>query len=212
MTDSLAHLYWIGGSPCAGKSSISQWLAEHWGLEIYAVDSAFDRHIQHLDAHRHPALTRWCNATWDERWMQPADQLLREVIACYSEHFSLVLEDLYALTEQRPLLVEGSALLPRLVAEVAPDPQRMIWIVPTADFQRTYYAQRPWIREILAECRQPEAAFANWMERDARFACWVITEAAGIGGTVLQVDGQQSLPDNARAVVNHFGLATRVET
>lgn len=199
--------YWIGGSPCAGKSSISNQLACQFGLAIYHVDDHFARHCQQLDPVHHPALTHWNTSTWDERWMRPVDQLLGEVIACYDEHFSLLLEDLARIEEGKPLLIEGSALLPRRVADLQVAAERAIWIVPTADFQRQHYSQREWVNGILAQCDDPQRAFDNRMNRDADFAKWVSDEASKLGYSVLVVDGSQSLAANTEQVAKHFRFA-----
>src|SRR5215218_3133293 len=137
----LENVFWLGGSPCAGKSSISNILANRFDLDLYRVDEAFDAHVRHLDSETHPALTKWCAASWNERWMQPPESLLEEIISCYREHFTLVLEDVVSLPKQKPLLVEGSALLPREVIGVLPNLNQAVWIVPTADFQQAHYAK-----------------------------------------------------------------------
>src|SRR5687768_14715644 len=118
MSDSerkLEHVFWLGGSPCAGKSSISDILASRFDLDVYRVDEAFEIHAQRFDPVSHPALTKWRAASWNQRWMQPIDSLVRNVIACYGEHFTLILEDVLSLPHHKPLLVEGTALLPRQV-------------------------------------------------------------------------------------------------
>jgi 2-phosphoglycerate kinase len=107
----LDHVYWLGGSPCAGKSSISEILAERFNLEIYPVDTAINVHFQRINPHQHPNLCHWQAMSWEERWMLPQAELLSEVIACYSEHFSLVFDDVMDFASKRRLLVEGSALL-----------------------------------------------------------------------------------------------------
>jgi hypothetical protein len=198
---------WLGGSPCSGKSSISQMLSSRYDLHLYSVDEAFSRHSQSLDPTRQPALYHWAELSWNERWMRPVDILVQEAIDCYHEHFALVLADLLALPGNLPVLVEGSALLPERVACWAPEPQRALWVVPTAEFQRAHYSRRGWVQAILDECVDPEVAFCNWMNRDARFADWVSGEAQRLGYRVLVVDGRQSLVENARQVGIHFGLS-----
>jgi broad-specificity NMP kinase len=42
--DKANSVFWLGGSPCAGKSSISERLASDFGLDIYHVDEAFEIH------------------------------------------------------------------------------------------------------------------------------------------------------------------------
>ena len=202
----LKNVFWIGGSPCAGKSSISKILAGSFDFDVYHVDEAFENHIQNLKPISHPNLINWCASSWNERWMKPADKLVEEVIACYQEHFSFVLNDILAAPKQKPLLVEGTALLPEQVFALLSKPNQAIWIVPTADFQRTHYAKRDWIRGGVEQCENGEKAFQNWMERDARFAQWVTAEAKSLNLEVLKVDGEHTIKENALAVARHFEI------
>lgn len=211
MTDlraELKNVLWIGGSPCAGKSSISEILADSFDFDVYHVDEAFEVHIQNLEPISHPSLINWCASSWNERWMKPNDKLVEEVIACYREHFSFVLADILAAPKQKPLLVEGTALLPEQVSALLPKPNQAIWIVPTADFQRTHYAKRDWIRGIVEQCDNADTAFQNWMERDTRFAEWVAAAAKSLNLKVLKVDGKRTISENVQSVARHFELDT----
>lgn len=202
----LNNVFWIGGSPCAGKSSLSEVLAKRFNLDVYHVDDSFELHSQRFDPARQPALTRWCAATWNERWSQPVRSLLREVIACYAEHFALILEDIRAAVKKKPLLVEGSALLPKPVANVLAGRNHAIWMIPSADFQREHYAKREWVRGIIEQCDNPPAAFANWMERDAQFAQWLTAEVNALELALLRVDEKRTVEKNVSIVAGHFGL------
>jgi len=202
----LKNVFWLGGSPCAGKSSLSEVLAERFELDLYHVDDTFELHAQSFDPVRHPALTRWCAATWNERWTQPVDSLVQEVIACYGEHFALILEDIRMAPKQKALLVEGSALLPKRVASVLTCRNHAIWMIPSSDFQREHYAKRGWARGIIEQCDNPQAAFQNWMERDVQFAEWLSAEVNALELSLLRVDGERTVEENASIVARHFGL------
>ena len=202
----LGHIFWLGGSPCSGKSTISEILASRFGLDVYHVDEAFEAHAQSFDPALQPALTRWCASSWEQRWMQPVGRLLRDVIACYREHFTLVLEDLRSTPKHKPLLVEGAALLPGEVAGVLAERRRAVWVVPTADFQREHYSKREWVGGVVGQCENPEAAFDNWMGRDIEFARWVAAEAGALGLEILRADGTRTAEENASAVASHFRL------
>lgn len=208
----LSHILWLGGSPCAGKSSVRRLLTERHDLVVYIAAGAFPAHAARLDPTRQPALTGWLQASWDERWMQPVDDLVTEAIACYTEHWGFILEDVTALSNERPTLVEGTALLPREVARLGVPPQRALWLTPTAEFQYQHYAQRDWMRDIVAQCSQPQVAFTNWMARDAQFARWVEDEARRLGYEVIVVDGAMPIEAMAQQVARHFGLNDRGET
>lgn len=201
----LENVFWLGGSPCAGKSSISEIIASRFGFDVYHVDEAFEVHAQRFDPIRHPTLAKWSASSWNQRWMQPLDRLVQDVIACYQEHFTLILEDVFSLPN-RPLLVEGTALLPRQVTRVLSRESRAIWLIPTTDFQRAHYSERDWARRVVAQCSNPDLAFHNWMERDIRFAKWVKAEASVLQLPLLSIDRNRTIEENAEAVAGHFHL------
>jgi 2-phosphoglycerate kinase len=207
MVESDGNVFWLGGSPCSGKSSISGILAERFDLDVYHVDEAFETHAQHLNPVHQPTLVKWCESSWSERLMRPIDDLVQDVIACYREHFALVREDILAMPKQKSLLVEGTALLPREVAGLLPKLNHAIWIIPSADFQRAHYSEREWARDIVAQCSDPEVAFHNWMERDIRFAEWIEAEAAALDLPILNVDGNRTLQETTEVIATHFKFA-----
>jgi len=199
------NVYWIGGSPCSGKSSISQILGEQFGIPIYHIDDRLPRHLQELNSEQYPALSSWLAASCNERWLKPVDLMVDEAMACYGEQWSLLADEIAAFAERDCLLVEGTALLPQLITQRINRPNQAIWIVPAAAFQREYYAKRAWVKDILQECSDPAAAFNNWMLRDSKYACRIREQAVRFGYRVLVVDGSQSLATNAEIVARHFG-------
>lgn len=206
--DWLKKVFWVGGSPCSGKSSISEILARRFDLDIYHVDEAFETQRQRLNPAQQPALSKWLASSWNERWMQPLDSLVADAIACYREHFALIVDDIAARPGGKSLLVEGTALLPREMAEMLPNPGQAIWIVPTPSFQREHYAQRQWARAIVEQCDDPNAALRNWMERDIRFAEWIEAEVRALDLQLLQIDGRLTIAESAQEVARHFQLAS----
>lgn len=198
--------YWMGGSPCSGKSSMAALLAERYDLRVYSVDASLRQYVPHLTPARHPLLYKWHNTAWDELWMQPPDVLLAETIGAYAEHCALVLKDVAALPTDRPLLVEGTCLLPAYVMPYLAGPRHGLWVVPTEAFQRRRYPQRgAWVQGILQQCADPDAALRNWMDRDVAFARWVAGEVRARGLRVMEVDGSRTIAQGADEVAAHFG-------
>jgi hypothetical protein len=206
MTASFSHVYWLGGSPCAGKSSIADRLAAVHDLEVYRCDDAYFRHAEIITPTGQPVFSRIAAATCDELWMRPVERQVAEVFELYREEFSLLLRDLMAFPTDRPLLAEGAALLPELVDALGVDRRRAVWVVPTEAFQRNEYARREWRHETLKECAQPDLAWQNWMARDAGFARAVGEDARRRGQHVIVVDGTRSLAEMVLAVERHFDL------
>jgi 2-phosphoglycerate kinase len=182
-------------------------LADQYKLRTYHCDEAFAEHRQQVTAGQQPLLHKWTHTAWDELWMQPHETLVAEAIACYQEHFQLVMKDLLALPHSEPILAEGTCLLPSSVDKVLSSKDRAIWIIPTEAFQKAHYRDRgAWVERILSECAQPEQAFRNWMDRDVAFATWVTKTASERGLRIVQVDGMRTIAENARIVAGLFSL------
>ena len=206
-TDTFAHLYWIGGSPCAGKSTVAQALANRYNLHYYQCDAAFPAHQRRASSLHQPTLQRLAALSCDEIWLPPvADQVAR-VQAIYREEFPMILDDLHMLPTDRPILVEGAALMPPLVLPYLPIRQQAIWLTPTPAFQRAHYAQRPWIHEVLHTCTDANQAFQNWMARDEAYAIWINAQVMAAGLHLLQVDDQQTSDELTAQVATWFMLA-----
>lgn len=199
-------VYWIGGSPCSGKSTIADLLAERRGMRVYHCDDHFYGHVGAADSQSQPHLHRLRDFTWEWLFMRPVPEQVADEIAIYQEEFALILDDLRQLRGRAPLIVEGTALLPELIAPLLPSPTQAICVIPTGAFQRAAYARRSWRQELLAQCSDPQRAWENWMARDAQFGEVVTAQARAAGLSVLIVDGQRTLQENALAVAVHFGL------
>lgn len=204
---SLAHVFWIGGSPCSGKSTIAAALAAEFDLARYTCDDEVERHASLASSDAAPVMRRLARATCDDLWMRPVGQQIREEIAHYEEEFPFILDDLHAMSGVRPVIAEGAALLPRLLTGIGIDPVRSIWIVPSPAFQRDHYARRMWRHDVLAPCADPDQAWRNWMDRDIGFARHVAAEARRQDLTCLTVDGSRSLRATVDEVRRHFGLS-----
>jgi len=182
-------ILWIGGSPCAGKSTLATRLADNHGCALYRCDEALDAHQRRMTPSAQPMMHRLTNTSWNDLWMRPIEAQIREELDFYREESPLILDDLLAFPADTPLIVEGTALLPELVAPLLTASQGAVWLVPSAAFQREHYARRPWIHDILRQCADPTRAFENWMRHDIGFADAVGCQARERQLRVIRVDG-----------------------
>ena len=63
----LRHVLWIGGSPCAGKTSIAKALALSYHLQTYHFDVLERAHIGRSTQARQPALQAFLTMTMDQQ-------------------------------------------------------------------------------------------------------------------------------------------------
>jgi hypothetical protein len=206
MDQRLSRVYWIGGSPCSGKSTVVDALTASYGLPVYRCDEAFFRHQDLVTPERQPVFHRLSHASCDELWMRPVSEQIEEELALYREEFPFILADLAGQARDLPLLAEGAALLPELLDSIAIDNRCCVWMVPTETFQRTHYARRAWRHDTLKDCTQQEVAWENWMARDAGFAHAIATDARSRGRRVLLIDGAQPPDAVIREVAQWFEL------
>ncbi|HYU35039.1 MAG TPA: hypothetical protein VEW48_23045 [Thermoanaerobaculia bacterium] len=187
---------WLGGSACAGKTSVARLLAAQHSLTLYSCDDHFEEHHRRADPARHPHFLRLMGRPMEELWAHPAEVQAEELLRFYEDEMEMILEDLKTLPG--PVLAEGVGLLPERIAAVCPDPSAL-WLISTPGFRRKVYPQRgTFVSKLLARCADPGAAFARWMERDDLIARHLEAEAGRLWLPTLTVDGSQSVEEVAR--------------
>ncbi|AQQ53365.1 hypothetical protein [Planococcus lenghuensis] len=82
----------------------------------------------------------------------------------------MVVEDLLALPDSSPILVEGSVVMPKQVAPLLLGANQAIWLFPTPEFQVSHYSKREWIHQILEQTEEPSEAFRSWIQKEMGFA------------------------------------------
>ena len=206
----LKSVLWLGGSPCSGKSSAAEWLSARYGLARYHCDKQYDRHVAQARPDIQPVMCRVGALVDDALWMRPVSELLQDEKDVYREEFAMIADDLRTGQgvegEGEWVLAEGAALLPDLVFNLCGTDARAVWMVPSAEFQLEHYGLREWAKEVVARCRDPEAAFEHWMQRDIGFAHWVALRAQRLDYACLRVDGSTTLEENGCWVEKELSL------
>lgn len=202
--NSWEHVRWIGGSPCAGKSTIAKQLASTYDLILYHCDDHWDRHSN--DSPPHTTLYQLGQMSPEDLFLRSPEEQLSTEIVCYQEEFIHILSDLAKLPRDKIILAEGAALQPDLVFPVISQLEHAIWIVPTKKFQLQEYAKREWAHSITVQTSNPQQAFDSWMERDIQYAEWIYGRANHLNLSSIVVDGSQSIQQNYEIVRAQFNL------
>jgi hypothetical protein len=202
----LRRWYWIGGSPCAGKSSVAAMLATRHGLLHVECDVGAEQRLAKMSGHQLAAYEDLSALGTCRRLARPPQWQAERELAFYREQFDFLLAELAALPAERPAIVEGADLLPDLLQRIGVPMDCAVWMVPTPDFQLRHYAMREWVPAYLQGCPDPEQAFHNWMRRDVLFAKHVRELAASVGGRVIVVESGESLEEAVGIVERHFRL------
>lgn len=198
--------YLVGGSPCSGKSTVAEMLSAQFGLPYYKADDHDQEHMKRADPQQQPVMFSIRKQSWDEIWSQAPEKLYTDELAYYRENFSFILEDFHPLNSEKPVIFEGAAFLPDLIAAFPVQRENVIFMIPTLDFQLHHYSQRPWLQSILRECHDPKQAFENWMKRDHLFGLEVARQAKEYGFRVMIVDGSMDIPAQYETIKAQFKL------
>jgi hypothetical protein len=202
----LAHVLWLGGSACAGKTTAARTLAAEHGLTLYSCDEHFEDHRRRATPERHPHFHRLMDLPPEELWTRPAAQQARDLLRFYEDELAMVVEDLREI--RGPVIAEGVGLLPARVKEVVGDSQRAHWLISTMDFRHQQYPRRgPWVAEMLSRCADPQQAFENWMARDDEIATRLAAEAASLRLPCQVIDVGAWEGDIAVRLARQLGLA-----
>lgn len=180
-------IYYIGGAPCSGKSSVAEALAARCGLAYFKVDDHLEAFTARGATEGLPVCQRILSMSADETWMRPPALQCQEELDYYQEVFPFVMDKLAEVSAPR-VIAEGAAFLPCLMQSTA----HYLAITPARAFQFSRYRKRPWVPHVLRDCTDKEAAFANWMERDALFAGEVRRQCTQLGLPHLLTDGTVS--------------------
>jgi hypothetical protein len=207
MVSELAHVLWLGGSTCAGKTTVARRLAAEHGLRLYACDDAFEDHRRRARPERHPGFCDIMDLSGPELCELPVDRQVEALLAFYRDQMEMIVEDLLDLPADRPVLAEGSGLLPDLVAPLLTDPGKALWMIATPEFRRRRYPERgSWVRETLDNAADADRVFECWMMRDDILAQQRAERAAALGLAVLTVDGGLSIAETAAVAGRRFAL------
>jgi hypothetical protein len=153
--------YFLGGSPCAGKSTVCDLLATRHGTKTYHCDDHYDAHLER--AKPGSILSKFRGMSWKEAFTtRTLETMIADELQANRELGAFALEDLRAI--HTPVIAEGMAFMPELLVKLEPG-AKAVYLVPTASFQREQYAKREWAQSLLETTNDPAGVFENgWLE------------------------------------------------
>lgn len=197
----LAHVRWVGGGSGAGKTTVAARLAAEHGWRLYQTDASIRPHLARSTPATHPLLHEFAAMTMDERWVDrsPAD-MLATFHGFQGEGFEMIVDDVRDLPADRPVLVEGFRLLPRLVAPLLTRRRQAVWLLPSPEFRRRAFEVRGTTATMLSRTSDPVRALKNLLERDRLFTDLLAAEAAALHLQTIAIDVGATVDDVAGMV------------
>jgi hypothetical protein len=201
-------VYWIGGAPGAGKSTIARRIAARCGLELYATDDVMADHARRSTAADAPYLERFKAMDMDERWLTRSPETMLETFHWFrGEGFPLIVEDLLRRPAGTPVVAEGFRLLPHLVMPLLEKVNHAVWLLPTPAFRDAALASRGADWDLPGRTSDPERARLNLSRRDRMFTDRLIGECERLGCRTVEMDVGVTEDEVTTRLIRLFGLA-----
>lgn len=204
--DRLGHVLWIGGAPNVGKTTLARLLAGKYDLKIYNSDW---HHVRGHQGRPGGVPVGWNELSMDQRWVHPSPRELAErEITNWTARFRLVVEDIRALPDARPIVAEGPALFPWCVAPLVRSARQAIFLLPTPEFRegvlRRRYRDNPAGRRPDGMTSDPERARRNIASRDALLNERISASCDELALRWASIDGSLDLDDSLALLEDHF--------
>ncbi len=204
----LRQVYWIGGPPDSGKTTVAEIIAARHSFKIYHFDRHEMEHFGRADPELTPAL--WAahpdRMNTEQRWLGTTpEEMARETIRSWSERCQMAFDDIRRLTAKGPVVAEGPGFFPELIAPVLTGAHRAIWLIPTEEFKRRSVAWRgkPGTKH---ETSDPELASTNLIARDQIMSQHIQEQCQKARLSFILVTGEESAQSITTEVERHFRL------
>lgn len=199
--------YYIGGSPCAGKSTTAEILSKKYDLYYFKVDDFLDKYTELGALNGYPICKKAVEWNAEQIWMREPLLQCEEEFALYGEIFAYVIADLKQIHCKNGIITEGAAYVPQLIKQFGVPKDKYISITPTPEFQVHHYRKRAFVPYVLEGCSDKEKAFNNWMDRDILFAKEVQKQCFEEEYVSVINDGSIRIEELVDIVSAHFGFS-----
>ena len=140
MKEYLKNVYFITGTPCGGKTTLSCALAEKYGFELFDIDERFEEHKKISDPLFQPAMNT-CFKSADEFFGRTVEEYKNWLLKNTREQLEFVLLDLIRLSESKKVLCDCHLTVAQALA--FSEPARVVFLIKDPSNLVDEYGNRP---------------------------------------------------------------------
>lgn len=157
----LKNVYFLSGTACGGKTTMSRIIAEKHGFILYKDNIYYDEHKSIATPEEQPNLTK-SFPSWEYYFNRPVPEYSQWLSDCCSEELEMILVDLLKLPIDKKIIVDLH-MTPEAAKQIT-DYNRVAFLVTEPALVIKDYYDREHHREILDCIRSlpdPEKALRN---------------------------------------------------
>lgn len=136
----LKNVYFITGTPCGGKTTISRELAKKHGIELFDIDEEFDRHREISDEEHQPNMNK-AFADADEFFNRSVSEYRNWLVDNSREQLDFVILDLIKKAQDKKVICDCHLTLE--MARVITEPSRIVFMLRKPVDLVDEYCNRP---------------------------------------------------------------------
>ena len=202
----LKNVYFVAGTACGGKTTVSRELGKKYHIPVYAADEMFPAHQKISGAAFQPSMNKSFKDA-DEFFGRTVEEYRDWLISNTREDLEFVIMDLIGLSQSGPVVCDCHLTLSE--AESLTSPDKIVFLIKEPKDIFNDYCQRPDHRDFNAfihSAADVEAAKAKCAEalkslNDKHYRA--IKES---GCFWLERDSNRSIEKTVELVAKHFGL------
>ena len=136
----LENVYFIAGTPCGGKTTVSRALGEKYNIPVYDIDERFEVHQRIADAAFQPAMKKEF-ADADEFFGRSAEEYKEWLLKNTREQLDFVILDLIRFSGNKKIICDCHLTLEQ--AAFLTDPSRVAFMIKKPEDLVDEYCNRP---------------------------------------------------------------------
>lgn len=203
----LKNVYFITGTPCGGKTTISRALAKKYGFELFDIDERFEEHQKISDPAHQPAMNKqFRNA--DEFFGRSVEEYKKWLIDNTREQLEFVLLDLIRASADKKILCDCHLTVEQ--ALMFSDPSRVVFLIKDPSNLVDEYRER-WVHQgfnqYLNSASDVESAKKTVSTTLYELNVGHIEEVKNSPFFWIERTAKSTVPDTLARVEKHLGLS-----
>ena len=204
----LENVYFIAGTPCGGKTTVSRALSKKYGIPVYDIDERFEEHQRMSDPVSQPSMN-WQFKDADEFFGRSVEEYRSWLLKNTREQLDFVLLDLMRLSQNGKIICDCHLTLEQ-AAQVT-EPSRMAFMIKKPVNLVDEYCNRAdhqGFSDFIHSATDVEKAKKTCNETLLSLNEKFYEDVKASEYFWLERDDKRSVEETAELVAKHFGIET----